>query len=266
MPVFKREMKRNQKTCLIWSILMSLLMVLLMFMYPTIAEQWDVFEQLLDQYPKAFLAAFNVDRLSMGEILGYFGTEAYIFILLFGSIYAIQLASSIVSKEESEGTIEFLLSKPITRDQILTSKALCTLIYIFAFNLVVGLVTYICFEIVKEEPYDAGILFILFFGAFLVQLTFASIGLLLSIFIPKAKRIFPLSLGVVLGTYFLSVASVITEKLDWLKYLSPFKYSDAADIIINGGLTPAYLLIITVIILVCISMSYLFYHRKDINI
>lgn len=264
MNIFFRELKRNIKSFIIWTASMVSLNALLILFYPTIAEQSKQFEAILKAYPKALLAAFNMNRLSFSNILGYYGTEAYTFIMLFGSIYAMILASSILSKEESEKTIEFLLSKPITRSDVVTEKFLCTGLYIFLFDLIFSLTNYMFFEIVKKSSYDMKAFLLVSAGPLLAHLTFAAIGFLISTFVVKAKTTMSISLGVVLGSYFLSIASGLTDKLENLRYLTPFKYVDAADLILNKRIDSIYMWIMFIVIVVSISAAYIIYNRKDI--
>ncbi len=89
--------------------------------------------------------------------------------------------------------------------------------------------------------------------------------LLLSIFIVKAKAVYPLSIGVVLGLYFISIASALTDKLDSLKYFTPFKYFDAADLILDEKFKGLYLFITFSVIILTTVFTYIFYNRKNIT-
>jgi ABC-2 type transport system permease protein len=74
-----------------------------------------------------------------------------------------------------------------------------------------------------------------------------------------------LSIGVVLGTYILNVFAGMTEKTEGLKYLTPFKYAEARDILQDSSMNAVYLIIISVVIIASIVLSYVFYNRKDIG-
>lgn len=266
MVIFIRELVRNRKSFLIWTISLIALNGLMMMMFPTLAEQAEGFDEMLKSYPQGFIEAFGLDRLSMGNILHYFGLESYLFVTLFGGMYAMILGSSILSKEESDKTIEFLLAKPVTRNTIVTSKVLCGLFYIFLLNLVFSLTNFIMFEMVKPEDYSMKIFVLLSIAPFLLQVLFASIGLLASVFIVKTKAIMPLSIGVVLGAYFISIASSLSEKLSSLKYFTPFRYFDAADLIHDEAISGLYLFITFSVMIITVGLTYLFYNKKNITV
>ena len=113
-----REIKRNSKSFMLWLVIMVAINAFMLMAFSSVAEVAENTEAMLSQYPEAFIKAMSLDRFDMTNILHYYASRSYILITLFGSIYAVMLASSILSKEESERTIEFLISKPITRHQI----------------------------------------------------------------------------------------------------------------------------------------------------
>lgn len=244
---------------------MVLFIAMIMAFYPSIADNAVDYAKMLDALPQALLSAFNLDTLSLADPLGYYGTEGYVLFLLFASVYAVQLGAGILSKEEDERTIEFLLAKPISRAQIVWEKIWSVLFYLTLFNGVVSGVTYVGLEIVKREAYDIPALLYLFLGAYVVQLVFAAVGLLISVFITKAKSILPLSIGIVLGSYIISVMAKLSERVEFLKYFTPFSYAEAGEIVTNSALQAGYMVLSFGIIIVAVYGTFFFYQRKDIT-
>lgn len=67
------------------------------------------------------VSGLGADDISFAEVLDFF-TYVIPYITLFASIYAMLLGAGILSKEEDEKTIDFLLAKPVTRSAILSQK------------------------------------------------------------------------------------------------------------------------------------------------
>lgn len=266
MNILKRELNRNRKSFLIWVVSMVLTIVGMMSLFPSMAHDSAGLNQLLKQMPQPLLKAFDLDRLSMANILGYYATKVGAFVLLGGSIYSMLLGVNMLLKEENERTVEFLLAKPVTRSEVVTNKLLAYFIFIILFNILVFGATYLAFEHFKVQDYSVKTLLLLDVAYFLVQITFANIGLMISVFMTKRHSLTSLSIWVVLGMYFVSTITGLTEQLDFLKYVTPFKYADAADIIINGAINKVYLAILVVVNLIAIILSYIRYNRKNINI
>ena len=169
--------------------------------------------------------------------------KAFFMVILFGSIYAAILGSGIMAKEEEEKTIEFLLARPVSRDQILTGKLLSLLICLFFFNLFTGLSACAAFRSYVTVEYSRPVLFYLLAAPFLAHLTFASFGFLLSFFFTRRRSVLSSSIGMVLAFYFCDVMANLSEKMKFLGYLTPFRYVSAADIVFDGQIGWANILI-----------------------
>ena len=264
MPVFWRELARTRTSLLAWTISMILLSVALMALFPTIRTQAAELDAMFAKYPPEFKELFQLDRLSMADPLGYYATENHLFLTLFGGIYAMLLAVGALAREESERTSEFLLTRPIGRARVVTEKTLASAACLFVFDLLIGLATFVLFEVVAGGEYDRGILFLLLLGAFLLHLFLWGIGLLVSVFVIKARAFYPLSIGVVLSLYFLGIWSMLDDKAEQIRYLTPFRYVDPADIIEQGRIAPLSFVLIGGVVVVCIALTHFFYRRKDI--
>ncbi|SDZ65783.1 ABC-2 type transport system permease protein [Evansella caseinilytica] len=263
--IFKRELKKNSKSLIIWLIILSALTILLLSVYPQFAQDREAVEQLLSAYPETFMEALGMDRLDIGSVIGFYGLQVYLYITLFGGIYVAMLASNIVAKEENEKTIEFLLSKPVTRSQIIGGKLLAVITNIMIFNLILGVVSIIGFQFTDEAiPWST--FSVLIFGAILLHVSFAAISFLLSAAMRKTRTITSLSLGIVLFSYFINVISAIAEDLSSLKYLSFYYYIDAAAIIDEGAIPIIYIVIMLCVTAGCIGLSYVTYNKKNIAV
>ena len=74
------------------------------------------------------------------------------------------------------------------------------------------------------------------------------------------------AVAIILTTYFMSIISGMQEKLDFLKYFTPFKYFDAAYLFRTGSMDNTYLLLSAAIIIVCLAATYWIYNRRDLYI
>jgi len=265
MPIYLREISSNKKSFFIWLTVLIALNLTVFSVYPSVASQAENIELLMKSYPETFIKVFGVDRLDLTKILHFFGMEVFLFITLLGSIYSMILGSGIISKEEDDKTIEFLLAKPASRGKIITSKALSVLSYILFFNMGLFAADLGLMEAFKSNEFNMKIYLLLSLGAFLMHLTFAAAGLLISVFITRARALMSVSLGVVIGTYFLGIISSLSDRFDILKYISPFEYVNAADIINSAGIDYKYIIIMISIICLSVAGTYIFYRKKDIR-
>ncbi len=265
MHLYFRELVRNRKSVILWTSILLIYNVSMLLLFPSLSGAMkDKMNVMLEAFPKEVIAAFGMDKVSITELLGFYNTYCYLLVTILGGIFAVLQGCSILSKEEDERTIEFLLSKPVTRNRIISEKILAVLTNIIILNVVVSIVSYITIEFVSTEAYDKKALLLLFIGPVLMQITFAAMGLLVSIFVVKARVNIPAGVGIVLGLYFVSIIAVISESVSFLKYFTPFKYVDGADIITNKTIEPIYTLIMVLLTIICTLATYIIYNKKDI--
>ncbi len=100
----------------------------------------------------------------------------------------------------------------------------------------------------------------------LIQLIFLALGIFLGCAMKRYKRAGSLAVTIILATYFASVLAGMSKDMEWLKYISPFKYFDAAQMLRDGSLDVLYVLLSLAIVAVFISAGYVVYKRRDLYI
>lgn len=259
MNIFMREMKKNFINFLIWLTISVFLMIYVVSMFPTF--KGNTIKELINlKFPPAMQRAFGLSFMNFDSVMSLIAMMIP-YIILLGGIYAGILFSGIVSKEENDGTIEFLLSKPVTRTKILLSKLFAAIFYLISFVVITFLATIISLKAFKIS-FDSSKLFLLTLATFMALLTFGMLCFLLSMFIFRTRTLIPLSVGIVSGTYLLKALSEISDKGKVIKYISPFEYFDAATIL-RDGIRPLYLSVSLIVIILCFVCSIIKYDNKD---
>ncbi|WP_394231264.1 ABC transporter permease subunit [Niallia oryzisoli] len=263
MNIFLHELRANGKSTFIWSISLIMVVVLFMSFYPSFAKDAEAFTKIMEGYPETVRNLLGVNLGSFFTILGFY-CFPLTFITLCGAIQAMNLGTSIISKEVREKTADFLLTKPVTRTKVVTAKLLAAFTSLVLTNLVyLSAASIIAFQ-VKNENFSFKVFIMLSLTMFFVQLIFLAIGFMLSVMIPKLKSVLPVSLGTVFAFYFLGMFSDTTGE-DAKRYLSPFKYYDTAYIVKHAEYEAAFLFAGVVIIIIAVISSYVVYTKKDIH-
>lgn len=65
--------------------------------------------------------------------------------------------------------------------------------------------------------------------------------------------------------YFVNIIANVTESVDFLKYVTPFGYCEAADILTDGRLDTQMVLIGLLLGVIGIVCAYVIYSKKDIH-
>ena len=143
--MFKREMKINLKSFIIWTLILIGLFLVVFLVYPSIvnSDSIQMMDEMMKIFPEEMLKAFNMDISSIDTAFGWLKTEGFVFVLLITGVYSGILGSNILLKEESDKTIEYLNSVPVTRKKIVTTKIICGLLYIIIMVVAIGIFNFI---------------------------------------------------------------------------------------------------------------------------
>ena len=261
MTVFKHELRQGRSALIIWTAAISFMLGICIVIYPEMSTQMgDISAMFADM--GSFSQAFGMDRINFGEFLGFFGVECGNVLGLGGAFFAALLGISALAKEEKEHTAEFLLTHPVSRTRVITEKLCAVIAQIVILNLVVIAVTALSVLIIGEEA-DIKIFALLFLSFFLMQLEVAAVTFGISAFLRRG------SLGIGLGLaavfYFMNIVANLIDETKFLKYITPFGYTESADIIADGALNGGYLAVGMAIAALGIILAFWKYGRKDIS-
>lgn len=249
--MFKREMKVNFKSFIIWLLVLLGIFLMGFLIYPSIVKSDSVssLNEMMGMFPEEVLKAFNMDISSIDSVFGWIKSEGFVLVLLIVGCYAGVMGSSILYKEEDDGTIEYLNSLPVRRCDIVYSKMMSGFIYIILMVLGLGIFNYIGLSI--SGDFDRFQYILLSITPIFSSIVIYFLCMFLSVVIKKGKKLLGLSLGLVLVSYVLEMFSNLSDGVSFLKYFSVFTLADIRNVIIDVSLNP-------VLILISISLSILF--------
>jgi ABC-2 type transport system permease protein len=264
MNIFLRELKANLKSLLIWSGIIILLIFMTVAKYSAFAGDPEMLK-MLDSMPPALLDALSMRGFNLTTISGFYGVM-FVYFGLMAAIAAAMWGSDSISKEERDKTVEFSLVLPVTRSRVVTAKALAALVNCIAFVLITWVVSLVAVRSFNPDQVFYDFLALEMQALFVIELIFLAIGLLLGCAMKQYKRSGSTAVAIILATYFMSIMAVMNEKLDFLKYFTPFKYFDARELFRTGQMDGTYLLLSVAIIVVCVAVAYWVYNKRDLYI
>ena len=264
MNIFVRELKANFKSLVIWCVIVALLIMIAVAKFSAFAGDPQMLA-MLDSMPPAMLDALNMRGFNLTTLSGFYGVM-FIYFALLGAIAAAMWGSDMISKEERDKTVEFSLVLPVTRGRVVTAKALAALVNCGAFVLITWAGSLVAVRSYNPDQAFYSFLALEMQAMLAIELIFLAVGLLLGCAMKQYKLSGSIAVGIILVTYFVSIASVMQENLDFLKYFTPFRYFDAGELFRNGRMDGTYLLLSAAIIVVCVVAAYLTYARRDLCI
>lgn len=262
--MIKREFKVNLKSFIIWSLILLIIFLVVYLIYPyfiTNASMKDL-DEMMKTFPPELLKAFNMDMSSISTAYGWFKTEGLMFVLLIFGFYSANLGGTILLKEESDKTIEYLDTLPIKRNKIVSDKIVVGISYILLMTIIFGLFNYISLSIIGDFDHKQYLLLSVI--PLLISLPLFSINIFLSTFMHKTKKTVGISLGMVFIFYVFNVLSELTKEVEFMKYFSIYTLADVRNVISNVEINPIMIIISLLITVIFIIGTYIRYNKKEL--
>lgn len=240
---------------------------LLISIYPSLQARSADVQRLFKSYPKGFIQVFGGgSSVSFTTVEGFLALEifAFMWFVILGA-FVISYGTGALGKEFDNGTIEILLSQPITRTRALITKSLTL------FGATTGLVVltmasvYVFGLIVDLKPKTEGIVALGIMGS-LFFLAIGAISLFFSVLFAERGKAALASSGLLTGMYLLTVLSGLANA-DWAKKLdtiSLFHYYNSERLLSTGHLPAKSLLVYAGTIAVFYVAAILVFNRRDI--
>ena len=262
--MFKREMKINLKSFIIWTSILIGLFLVVFLVYPSIVNKdtMQMMDEMMKMFPEEMLKAFNMDISSIDSAFGWLKTEGFVFVLLITGIYSGILGSNILLKEENDKTIEYLNSVPVTRKKIAISKILCGILYIVLMVAIVGIFNFVGLSL--SGDFDKKTYILLSITPIFSSIVIFALCLFLSTFTHKTKKTLGISLGIVFASYFLNIISELSENTEFLKYISVFTLADIRNVIVDVSINPVMVILSIIITVIFIFLAVVHYDKKEL--
>jgi len=264
MNIFRRELRANLRSLLIWGGIVVLFVVVGVSKFSAYAGNPEMLA-ILDAMPPALLVAFNLRAFNLTTVTGFVGIMFSYYALML-CIAAAMWGSDIISKEERDKTVEFSLTLPVTRNRLVTAKTLAALVNCIGLLLITWVASIV--SAVQYQPDSAfySFLALCMLALFILELIFLSIGILLGCAMKRYRRASAVAVALLLGAYFLSFISGLDKNLDFLKYLSPFKYFDPVMMLNESRMDMMFVGLSAAIVVLSMVGAYLTYARRDLYI
>ncbi len=237
--MFRKAFRDSRRSTFWLSFGFGLYGLFVMTFYPSLVEQREDLNRLLESYPDEMMAMFyggDVGELDLTSPGPFLQTQFILFcVLILGVIASVQ-AFNALTNAERDGTLDMLLSLPVSRRRYLLGRILSTtlgMLIVLAVSLgVFWFSTYIWPEF--EVP--VGRLALGIMGGFLPVMVVAGFAYLLASFVPSSRRYAgPLVYLFWLGSYLVYSFASAVEALKPLRPYLLFHYFNGGEVIRKGA-------------------------------
>ncbi len=223
----------RRKSLLWWTIGAIAITAWIVSVYPVLRDSVDM-QSFIDQIPPEMMAIAGIDPATFLTGAGYLQAQLYSLmapIMVVG--FAVSTAVAITTREEHNGTIDMLLSMPISRTAVTLQKAAAVLVSTavvvsgFAFTLIAANPL---IDLKLNVPAVLGANL----GLYLLGLVFAAIAMAIGAFTGKPSIALGLTLALAVLAWFANAFEALFSWLEIPSKASPFSWYLHDTPLING--------------------------------
>lgn len=256
--VFVKTLWEKRRAWMGWAVGVAAFSLINMAFYPSVRDN-DAFAQLADEMPEFLRALFGDDFVSP---VGYLDSQLFsLMVPLLLLIYAANRGADAIAGEEDRGTLELLMSAPLSRTRLVVEKAMAVtvatgLLALVVFVCVAGTLELVSLDMAVANVAAATV------GSLVVAL-FLGIGAL-ALGAATGQKTYGYVLVAVLGVggYLVDSLSQLVDALDPIRWLSPFFYYRESSPLERGFEAPNMLVLVAATITLLVIGIWAF-NRRD---
>lgn len=237
-------------------------------MFPSFSDKAEQFNQMISAYPESLMKAFGVQDTAMifSSIEHFLAMENF---SMFWPIIVISLlvswAGSAIAGEIEKGTVETLLSQPISRTKIFFAKYLSGLTALAIFT-VISIYSVIPLTKIYNVNVQINSYHYMAALAFMFGIAIYSISMFFSTVFSEKGRVYFFGAGMMVIMYFLQIVSSLKESLADLKYATFFYYFDFNKALFDHQINHQSIIIFLGISILFTSLATIIFSKRDIAV
>lgn len=246
-----------------WCVGIAALVTLNLAFYPSFRDQAAELEKSLQEIPDS-AKALTTDTGEFASPVGFLSSQVYYLMLpMLLGIMSIALGSSLLAREEKDGTIELLLSRGISRTKLILSKAVVGVVLTgvgatVAMLVTIGMATLVDLPVPKDNIAMATL------ACYLLSLTFGVVAYLITMLGKARIASIGVATLVALGGYIVASLAGLASWLDKVSKVFPFNYYKPGEILYGNPHWKDQLLLLAGVI-VCGALSWYFFRKRDLS-
>lgn len=264
--LFKQMLKVHGKTIMNYAFGSAFYMILMVWVYPSIAENTKAMEDLMKTLPEGLSKVFNLET-GFNSFEGYISGKFYELLLtIILTLFIIFLSTQLVARLVDRGSMAYLLSTPTTRGKVAFTQAMVLITGTFLIMFMTTLAGFAGFALFIEDTDSLRVSrFIqLNLSAFWLFFAIGGISFLISCLLNDEKKALGLSGLMAFGFFSLDILAKLSEKLDWVSYITIYSFYKPSQIVAGEAeflLQSASLLVIG---LVAFGAGIAFFQKRDL--
>jgi ABC-2 type transport system permease protein len=253
-----RQMRRS---LLGWAIGLGALVAVTVAFWPAFRGSSGISEAI-DNLPPAVVDAFGL--AGFGTPAGFLRGNLYEFIVpLLLAVAAVAAANGLTAAEEDAGRMETYLSQPVARTSLFLGRTVALSAWLVLLTAIILGVQLVSDAVVGLEIDTARVVSTVVLCG-LLALLFGTLALAIAGWLPRPPLVLALGIAASVGGYVVSALFPLSDPLDPLSGLSPWKWALGVDPLVNAAEPWRYVaLIIPALVLVAVGVAG--FIRRDVR-
>lgn len=258
--VWTKTLWDQRRTLTGWAIGFGIVSLIYAGFFPFAAT--PEYQDLINSMPESLIDSFGWDDISSPA--GYLGSTVYGLLgSVLISVMVIGLGAKAIAGSEEDGSLEVLITMPVTRAKVVIHKSVALLIAAFMAGTVVFLAV-----VAIREPIDLDIgtsnLAAASLGLALLGAVFGSLTILIGSVVGKRGVAVGGGAAVAVLTFLMNGLAPQVESIAWLQKLSPFYWYDATSTL-KDGLDPGLTFLLAGVAFVLVVGAVFAFNRRDVR-
>lgn len=258
--LFKYELFSRRMAVIGWGIGLAAFGSMYVAVYPEVASEMANL---------AGLAIYKAMGIDLASFAGYIASVVVQIMPVVLGVYVIIAGTATLAGEEENGTLELVAATPLSRWQIIATKALALAIVLFLILIILGVGAGLTLSYVSQTTeVDATPtqLFVALLGAWPVMMAFLAIAMFLGTVTPSRRVASGLMTLIYIGSYLINSVANIVDSLEWLNGFSLFTYMDATASVFEDGISASNVLVLLVVTAVFLGLAAWFFQRRNLTV
>ena len=218
--VWRKTVRDARRGLVWWSVGIAVLVALTNAFYPSIKGN-EAYDELLEDYGEAAQAFLGATDLTSAE--GYLNSQFFSFMVpVLLLVYVVGAGSRAIAGEEEAGTLDLLLSHPVSRARVVLEKAVATAVQLGVLALAVFASIAVTAPVVSLES-GTGRIAAASAGTYLLALLYGLLALLVGAATGSRAAAIGVPAVLAIAGYLLNGLGQVVEVLEPFRILSPFR-------------------------------------------
>ena len=265
-PLASKEIGNGLFSVLRCFLVVALLLFAALALYPQVAAStlMEMLNELSEAFPKDLLNQFGLQSIPDFTLYQTYFSFLMQIVLIVLCVYAACRGCSALIKSESNSDIVLIYAQPVSRTAIVLGKFAAQAVLLLLLN---GLLYLAAFLLCQSGGQDAVALIpsllYLFFILFFIELSYLSIGFLLSGFLVHRSQASSCGVALFAATFLLGCFGSSIPAIGFMTWLSPYHYCGVEPLLSVGVSFPWVLPVVSVVFL---ALAVVRYQSRDMNL